>query len=225
VRFRVSTIIISAVGAMALAVPALASADSGAISGIGMLGEDRVQATFTVTGDPCSSGFCGFFGFARSVGPNDLCGPDAGRPVWVQQGGINTTSGTVTQTGNWPVLDRTPFKLCLYSSHGTAQNILVAEAPYDPPEKAAAPPVVPAPTPTPTPAPAPTTAAPTAPAANTGATQQCKYWSAQETKRGKAYKAAKNAYRKKRTAARKRAMKIALDKLRTAERKALSACG
>ncbi len=75
------------------------------------------------------------------------------------------------------------------------------------------------------PAPAPTAPASTVPVTDTAATRRCEYWSAQETKRGKTYKSARNAYRKKRTAARRRAMKVALDKLRTAERKALNACG
>jgi hypothetical protein len=223
VRFRLRTIALCGISAAALAAPAVASADSGTIGGIGMVGEDRVQATFTATGDLCSpSGYCGFFGYARSVGPNDPCGPEAGRPVWVQEG-ISSTSGTVTEVENWLISDRSPFKLCLYTYHPVDQNFLLSEVTYDPPEKA-----VPAPVnlaPTPVAAPAPTAPVSPAPAVDTAGTQRCGYWSAQETKRGKVYKTAKNAYRKKRTAARRRAMKIALDKLRTAERKALSACG
>jgi hypothetical protein len=227
VQLGLRTIIISGIGAIALALPAVASADSGTIGGIGMLGEDHVQASFTVTGDLCSaSGYCGFFGFARSVGPNDACGATAGRPVWVQNG-VSSTSGTVTETENWLISDRNPFKLCLYTYHPVGQNFLLAEAAYDPPEKPAPAPVIPAsaPPPAPAPTPTPTAPAPTAPVTNTGATQRCDYWSGQETKRGKTYKAAKKAYLKRRTSARKRAMKVALAKLRTAESKALSACG
>jgi hypothetical protein len=223
-KFRAATLAASAV--LTMLAPAAANGDTGAITNITPLGGSNYQATYTVAVTTCSSsGYCGGYGYAWQVGPSDVCDPDnyLGSLTWVGNIMSADVPGTDTGTDTF-VADSVPFKLCLGTSHASMGRQTVAETVYAP---AAAPAPAPAPAVTATPVPTPVPTAPATPATPVASpdAQKCTYWSGQETKRGKTYNAAKKAYKKKRTSARRRAMTIALEKLRTAERKALSACG
>lgn len=218
-----------AISAVLLA-PTAASGDTGVITNITPLGESNYQATYSVAVTTCSSsGYCGGYGYAWQVAPSAACDPYnyAGSLTWVGNVMSADVPGADTGTDTF-VADAVPFKLCLGTNHASLGRQTVAEVVYGaaaPSVPAPAPPVAPTAPPAATPAATPAASAtPTTPVVTTDG-QKCSYWSGQETKRGKAYNAAKKAYKKKRTPARRRAMLTALEKLRTAERKALSACG
>src|ERR1700742_149852 len=83
----------------ALVVPSVASADSGAITGVAAVGDGQVVATYTTTFARCtSSGYCGWFPQAAQV-PSSVACPakmDGSHITYVGQN--QDTGGTQTGT-------------------------------------------------------------------------------------------------------------------------------
>lgn len=207
--------------------PATASADSGAIVSITPTGGGMYLGTYTVSVDiPTSYGYYGGFGYAWQVAGSEACNPSTsdGRLIWVADGLLSPDVPS-SQTGSDTFTPQyMPFKVCLAVSRSSRGDVVVAEQVYGsapaPPPVPAAPVAVPAPVSTPAPV---VTSEPSTD--QVVLDRKCTYWSDQENKRYARWKSARKAYRKKRTAGRRRAMNRALAKLRTAERKAREFCG
>jgi hypothetical protein len=115
----------------ALLMPSVASADSGAITGVAAVGDGQVVATYTSTFARCtSSGYCGWFPQAAQV-PASLPCPakmDGSHITYVGQN--QESSGTQTGTETfYPAYPST--RICLYAYHD-AQDFLLADFVYPP---------------------------------------------------------------------------------------------
>jgi hypothetical protein len=131
----------------ALALPASASADAGAITAVQKVDDSTATATFTASSTFCgANGYCGFFAYARAVPASEPCAVGAGRAVWVSDD-VATASGTQTGTDTFPLLDAAPLRLCLFLFQAGDREYAVAETVFDPnvaPAGAAPPSTVPA---------------------------------------------------------------------------------
>src|SRR3712207_9127666 len=96
-----------------LALPASASADSGAISNIKLVDADTVSADFNVASEYCgTSGYCGFFSYARIGAFDGACIHRVGRAIWVSDD-IATSAGSQAGTATFDLTSSDPFKICL----------------------------------------------------------------------------------------------------------------
>lgn len=130
---KVSTKSLAAIAAatLTLIVPSVASADSGAITGVAAVGNGQVVATYTATFTQCTSdGYCGWFPQAAQVPASVPC-PAVIEDTHITYVGNNQESGG-TQTGTdtfYPAY--TPTRLCLYA-YQNSQNHLLADYVYPP---------------------------------------------------------------------------------------------
>ena len=191
----------AAVGAAALAAPVPAVADSGSISDLRVEGGALVGVV-AVEGEGCpkrSLPPCGWFGFVQAMPAAAPCDPGAGQPGWT--GEAWTDGRTETGTLVVPLDDATPVRLCVFVYRPEAPDRLVFETVFDPPDELVTP------------------AAPPAPAAD-----PCGVWARLTLEREREHRDARSAYRRLRTPARLRAMRIALEKLETARSMVLRHC-
>jgi hypothetical protein len=116
----------------ALAVPAAAHADAGAITDVQKVDESTARATFSATSTFCgANGYCGFFAYARAVPASEPCAVGAGRAVWVSDD-VATVAGTQTGTDTFPLVDAAPLRLCLFLFQAGDREYAVAETVFDP---------------------------------------------------------------------------------------------
>ena len=146
----------------ALLVPATASASSGSISGVGLAGPGTVAATFSVTSDYTgSSGYSGFFTYARVVPEDTPCAHGVGKAVWVSDD-IAERAGTLKGSATF-AMPADPFRICLWVYQADDREFAIAQSVHDPAALRAVPAAAAAPAPaaqgSPAPAGAPTVAA------------------------------------------------------------------
>jgi hypothetical protein len=116
----------------ALAVPAAAHADAGAITAVQKVDDSTARATFSATSTFCgANGYCGFFAYARAVPASEPCAVGAGRAVWVSDD-VATVAGTQTGTDTFPLVDAAPLRLCLFLFQAGDREYAVAETVFDP---------------------------------------------------------------------------------------------
>lgn len=122
---------------VALALPATASANSGAITNVHPDDAGRVAATYSVTFDQCTSdGYCGFYTHAWEVPADQACSVDK-RYLTFASTGTSDTSGTLTETQSFSPF-YTPTRICLYAYGAVAggtgsQEYYIADYVYPPP--------------------------------------------------------------------------------------------
>jgi hypothetical protein len=190
------SLLAAALAVAAFAIPASASADSGLISDLRVEG-GALLGTVAVSGEGCPKRSlvpCGWFGFVQAIPAAAPCDPGAGQPGWT--GEARTDSRTENGTVIVPLDDAAPVRLCLFVYRPEAPDRLVFETVFDPPDElvaAAAQPPPPIVVPDP-----------------------CGIWARQMLRREREHRDARGAYRRLRTPARLRAMRLALDKLETA---------
>jgi hypothetical protein len=121
---------------VALALPAIASANSGSITDVHSNGDGTVDATYSVTFDQCTSdGYCGFYAHAWEVPADQACAVDPKLLAYVSTG-TSETSGTLTETDSFAP-NYTPTRICLYAygavGGGTgSQEYYIADYVYPP---------------------------------------------------------------------------------------------
>jgi hypothetical protein len=125
--------------AVALALPATASANSGSITDVHPNGDGTVDATYSVTFDQCTSdGYCGFYAHAWEVPADDACSVDKEFITFVSSS-TSETSGTLTETESFSP-NYEPTRICLYAYGAVAggtgsQEYYIADYVYPPPVK------------------------------------------------------------------------------------------
>ena len=192
-----------ALGAAALAAPASALADSGSISDLRVEGGNLV-GTVAVEGKGCPKRSlvpCGWFGFVQAMPVAAPCDPGSGQPGWTGEAWMDSR----TETGTLVVVldDAAPVRLCVFVYRPEAPDRLVFETVFDPPDEL----VLPA-----------------SPAAASPPPDACGVWARLTLQREREHRDARTAYRRLRSPARLRTMRIALEKLETARSRVLQLC-
>jgi hypothetical protein len=137
-----------AVVAVCLALPAIASADTGSITNVTDNGDGSISARYTTTGDCAgdTTGFCFWYPYAVQGPASQPCydyTEGDGRLTYV--GGAPPPDyiyeGPATDVGTdifYPQF--TPVRLCTYISYGDGNHVLAAQAVYTPPTTTEPPP-------------------------------------------------------------------------------------
>jgi hypothetical protein len=121
--------LLTVVVAFAAAVPAVAAADAGSITGVSPAGDGQLRATFITTSTRCTTaGFCGWFPQASQVPAGQPCNGSS----LVYVGDLQEKSGSQTGTETF-FLDVPAIRLCLYVSGPDNVDRLVAQYDYAPP--------------------------------------------------------------------------------------------
>jgi hypothetical protein len=124
--------------ALTIAAPAVASADTGAITAVGSDGHGQLDATFTTTSTTCTpDGYCGWFPEASQVGAGQPCNTTDLIYVGDVQGDVASQTDAETF---YPVARA--VRLCLYIYGPDGAERLVAQYDYAPPAPPRAPPAL-----------------------------------------------------------------------------------
>jgi hypothetical protein len=137
--------------AAALLIPATAGAQSGSIANIVPTGTGTLQATFSGSYAPSSSGFWYLSAYWRPIGSD--CLDDIGAIIWVSNASM-MGPGTITETATFYPPTSQAFNVCLYLN-GPGNPYLLSLNSYWPPLPPAPAPPPPAPEPAPAPVKAP----------------------------------------------------------------------
>jgi hypothetical protein len=115
-----------------VALPSIASADSGSITNVRVVGNGVVEATYSSTSTYCTSiGFCGWYPTAVQRAANQACTPYVdGDGTLTYVGDYHDSSGTEVATETF-YPKGTSGRICLYLNQGGDRKALIAEYGYD----------------------------------------------------------------------------------------------